>query len=88
MHDTDQIEAALDELRPSFDSDGFSLRQGTDRPDGTVVIELVASPQACLDCLVPDDLLVGMLTNLIQAKDTTVDAVALEKVGFDAVEAH
>ena len=75
------IQGALDELAPGLGADGFELRLEAVEPDGRVRIALEAGPDACLDCLVPDELLVAILESSI--RERMPDArIVLEKIGF------
>jgi Fe-S cluster biogenesis protein NfuA len=76
------VESALETLRPGLASDGFELRTGTITEDRVEVI-LAAKPGACLDCLVPDSLIVNMLTTAIRRNDPSVDTVELAREGFE-----
>lgn len=81
------VEQALAGLRPSLAADGFDLRVGA--VDGDVVqVVLAAKPAACLDCLVPDDMLTRLLADAIRAQDPSLDSVVLVKEGFDALTEH
>lgn len=75
------IENALTQLRPSLAADGFDLQL-----DGVVEDEvrigLVAKPDACLDCLVPDEMLVQILETSIRKQYPTLGHVVLTKHGF------
>jgi len=82
------IESALDTLRPSLASDGFDLSLLSADSGGVVEVVLTATPQACLDCLVPDDLMVGILDNAIRKVEPDLDHVELVKRGFDSVTTH
>lgn len=75
------IQGALDELAPGLGADGFELRLEAVEPDGRVRIALEAGPDACRDCLVPDELLVSILESSVRERipDATV---VLEKIGF------
>jgi Fe-S cluster biogenesis protein NfuA len=86
--DSSAVESALDELRPGLGSDGFDLRVGSIAPDNAVEVILAALPDACLDCLVPDELMVNMLEDAIRRQDPAVSRVDLVKVGFDTVTPH
>ncbi len=77
------IERALESLRPAMGADGFELRLGSIDPDGSVRIVLEAGPNACMDCLVPDDVLVGILERTIRAEAPAVGRVVLEKRNID-----
>jgi Fe-S cluster biogenesis protein NfuA len=82
------VETALDNVRPALDADGFDLRLGSIGDDGQVGIVLEARPDACLDCLVPDEMLVQIIETAIRDKEPTLRQVTLTKSGFDAVSAH
>jgi Fe-S cluster biogenesis protein NfuA len=77
-----EIEAALDAIRPGLDGDGFELRLESVEPDGTVRIGLHARDGACLDCLVPDDILLQIIDMNIRERTDAVGDVVLEKFGF------
>jgi Fe-S cluster biogenesis protein NfuA len=77
------VRDALETLRPSLDADGFDLYLDSMRTDGTVVVILAARPDACLECLVPDDLLVQMIEGSIRKQSPSVGQVELVKRGFD-----
>jgi Fe-S cluster biogenesis protein NfuA len=82
------IEAALDELRPGLDSDGFRLGIRQVDPDGRIVIALEALPEACFDCLVPEALLTQMVETVIRDRVPDAGGVELVKIGFDAAPNH
>jgi Fe-S cluster biogenesis protein NfuA len=86
--ETAAIEAALDELRPGLDADGFHLALHQLDPDGRVVISLEARPEACFDCLVPDTLLAQMVEMSVRDVLPDASAVELVKIGFDAAPNH
>lgn len=87
MHET-VVENALEGLRPALAADGFELRIGSIEQDGVVKVVLEAKPDACLDCLVPDEMLVQILDKAIRDQDGGLSKVELEKVGFDQVTDH
>jgi len=82
------VEKALDNVRPALAADGFDLRLGSIEPDNSVRVVLEALPEACLDCLVPDAVLVAILDKAIRDQDPSVGTVHVDKVGFDAVAEH
>jgi Fe-S cluster biogenesis protein NfuA len=82
------IEAALDDLRPGLDSDGFKLGLHRLDPDGRIVIALEATPEACYDCLVPDQLLSQMVEMAIREHVPDAGAVELVKIGFENATEH
>lgn len=79
---TRDIEAALDQIRPALDADGFELRLQDVDADGRVRVTLEARPGACHDCLVSDDDLVAILAASIKEREPGVGDVLLDKQGF------
>jgi len=78
---SEAVESALEVLRPGLGADGLDLYVGA--LDGDVVqVVLEAKPGACLDCVVPDDVLVQILESAIRESSTTLDRVELVKKGF------
>ena len=74
----ERIEAALDELRPGLDADGFELSlESID--DEAANVALTATPEACMDCLVPDEMMVTMLEGAIASREPSVSKVVLKK---------
>lgn len=82
----DRIEEALDVLRPGLDADGFALSIESVEPDGAVNVALTATPEACMDCLVPDEMMVSMIEGTMKEKDPGVDRVILKKYNFENVQ--
>jgi Fe-S cluster biogenesis protein NfuA len=82
------VEAALETLRPSLESDGFELRMGSWPTETSVDIILQAKTGACLDCLVPDNMLTQVIENAIRSKNVPIDHVNLVKEGFEESAAH
>lgn len=82
------VETALENVRPALAADGFDLRLDHIAADGAVGIVLEAKPDACLDCLVPDELLVQIIETAIRDEDPSLDHVVLTKSGFEAVADH
>jgi Fe-S cluster biogenesis protein NfuA len=82
------VEKALDNVRPALAADGFDLRLGAIEPDNSVRVVLEAKPDACMECLVPDAVLIAILDKAIRDQDPNVGQVSVDKVGFDAVAEH
>lgn len=78
----DDLEAALESLRPALDADGFDLKIDSVEPEGRVHVGLEARADACHDCLVPDDVLKQILETSIKEKRPDITEVVLEKHGF------
>ncbi len=83
MVDQSNIDSALEPLRAGLGPDGFELRVGK-IVGGDVQVILEAKPGACLECLVPDELMVSMLTDAVRREFPALDKVELIKEGFDA----
>lgn len=82
------VEKALDNVRPALAADGFDLHVGSIEADNSVRVILEAKPDACLECLVPDAVLVAILDKAIRDQDPNVGTVTVDKVGFEGVEGH
>lgn len=82
----DRIEEALDVLRPGLDADGFTLTIDSVGDDGEVSIALTATPEACMDCLVPDEMMVSMIESTIKEKEPAVSSVELKKYNFETLD--
>jgi Fe-S cluster biogenesis protein NfuA len=82
------VESALEKLRPSLVTDGFDLKASKRSDDGTVEVILEAKPAACLDCLVPDEVIVQILEDAIRQQDSSLSGVVLVKRGFENIAAH
>ncbi|GBD22103.1 hypothetical protein NET03_04005 [Thermomicrobium sp. CFH 73360] len=74
-----EIDRALDRIRAGLAPDGFELRVERVSEDGVVELVLQALPDACLDCLVPDQLLHAMLQQCIAPVYPELREVRLEK---------
>jgi Fe-S cluster biogenesis protein NfuA len=77
------VRDALDEVRPSLEADGFDLRLGSLAADGAIEVVLEATGRACLDCLVPDDMLVAILQAAMRSRNPQAGPVTLTKLGFE-----
>jgi Fe-S cluster biogenesis protein NfuA len=78
------IEAALESLRPAMEADGFDLRLAERQPGEGLMVVLEARPGACMECLVPDDVLTMIISDAIRRNDIVgVGHVSLVKKGFD-----
>lgn len=74
-----EIDRALDQIRAGLAPDGFELRVERVSEDGVVELVLQALPDACLDCLVPDQLLHAMLQQAIAPVYPDLREIRLEK---------
>jgi hypothetical protein len=67
MIDEEQLQA----LRSSLDADGYRLDV---RSDGERTrVEIAATPEACADCLVPKELMRGILEQALGVAAATID---------------
>jgi Fe-S cluster biogenesis protein NfuA len=87
MHEA-AVQSALAKVRPSLDADGFDLNLRSLTPEGAVEVVLAARPDACLDCLVPDEMLVQIIETAIRAEAADLCGVTLVKEGFETVAGH
>lgn len=76
------IESALAVLRPGLAETGFDLSAGEQREGPVVEVILAATSEACTDCVVPDDVLVQVLEDVIRREDPSLVRVDLIKRGF------
>jgi Fe-S cluster biogenesis protein NfuA len=83
----EDIERALETLRPGLRSDGFDLGLQELLPGGEAVICLQALPAACLECLVPDDVLLQIVNQAIRKHAPGVGQVSMVKKGFEGLPA-
>jgi len=58
-------------LAQTLEADGYHMSIDADGARVSVVI--TASPQACEDCLVPKDLMRGILSNALGIRGDTID---------------
>jgi len=73
------LDGALEPFRPGFDADGFDVSV-QDVADGVVVLRVVHRPDACEECLLPDDMLGPMLATAFRAVAPSVTGVRVEHV--------
>lgn len=78
----EKLEQALDVLRPGLDSDGFQLSVEDIGDGGAISVALTATPEACMDCLVPDEMMVDMIKGVMQELEPGVRSVVLNKYGM------
>jgi hypothetical protein len=67
MINTERIEP----LAQSLAADGYELKVAGNGP--RVAVTVVAGPDACEDCLVPKDLMRGILANALGADGDSID---------------
>ena len=78
------LDSALDPLRAGLAADHFELRLLALEADGRRArVNLNATPDACFDCLIPEELLIKMIGDCIRKSDPAVEQIELVKTGFD-----
>ncbi len=56
----EQLERVVADFRPGFQADGMDIAVGAIDPAGAVQIKVLLGPDACIECLIPEDLMVEM----------------------------
>lgn len=74
----ERLDSVLDELRPGFDADGFDVAVESVKPGGIVVVQVRHRPDACEECLIPDDMLSAIFKATMQRVVPEVTAVELQ----------
>ena len=74
----DELEAVLGPLRPGFDADGFDVTVESVGDDGVVVVRVGHRPDACEECLIPDDMLTQILATALRRAAPDVSGVVIE----------
>jgi hypothetical protein len=69
MVTTPEVEAALGEMRTMLAADGYSVAV---KVGDKVGIEVVAGPEACADCLVPKQVMAGVVSGMLARGGVTV----------------
>lgn len=73
----ESLNSVLDVFRPALQADGFDLALDTVQ-SGVVVVRVLHGPDACAECLMPDDRLGAMLKNAFQKSVSSVAEVVLK----------
>lgn len=73
----EELDQVLAPFRPGFDADGFDVTVASVGADGSVVIAVRHRPNACEECLLPDEMLAGMLTKAMQRVRPSVMGVVI-----------
>ena len=76
---------ALAPLRTGLQADGFDLYVDEATTPEDVVVCLEATPEACQDCLAPDEVMNQIVDAAVRRADPGVVQVRLVKKGFDAL---
>ena len=73
------LDRVLEPFRPGFAADGFEVSV-RDAADGVVALQVVHKPDACEECLLPDDMLAPMLVTAFRDAAPEVTSVRIEHV--------
>jgi hypothetical protein len=71
-----ELVSVIEELRSSFEADGAELKLLA-AEGGVVTVELVLGPQACLECILPGDMIQKVVLSKMRKVDPSVTAVTL-----------
>jgi Fe-S cluster biogenesis protein NfuA len=72
------LNSVLEPFRPGFDADGFDVTVDSVQGDGTAVVRLFHRANACEECLIPDDMLSGILTTALKRAAPDVSGVVIQ----------
>lgn len=72
------LDSVLEQFRPGFDADGFDIAVDSVQGDGTAVVRIRHRPNACEECLIPDDMLTGILATALRRAALDVTGVVIE----------
>jgi len=73
------VDRALDPVREGLEADGFRLTVEEGVAAGSVRVVLSATPDACMDCLVPDEIMVAIIERAIHMDAGLASQVQFEK---------
>ncbi len=74
--DPERAVSALGPFSSGLAADGYSL-EVTPAGDGRLVVEIVAGPDACEDCLIPREMFSGMLSSRLSSEGVQFSDLAL-----------
>jgi len=72
------LDTALEPFRAGFDADGFDIAVDSVQGDGTAVVRIRHRPDACEECLIPDDMLTQILATALRRAAPDVSGVVIE----------
>ena len=79
MSDT-ALDGALQGFRDMLAGDGYELRWSLSSPD-RVVVQILAGPDACADCLVPRPLMEAIMSDALGPTPYALDRIVLPTDG-------
>lgn len=56
----DALEKIIDGFRPGFQADGMDVTVGRIDPAGVIEVKILMGPNACEECLIPENLMADM----------------------------
>ncbi len=56
----DELEKIIDGFRPGFQADGMDVSVGRIDPAGVIEVKILMGPNACEECLIPENLMADM----------------------------
>ena len=71
-----ELDRALQGLRDLLGADGYRLGYAV-QGGRELVVSVLAGPDACAECLVPEQVLEGIVTDALQGTDFTVNRVEM-----------
>ena len=81
----EQLERVIEDFRPGFHADGMDLAVGTIDPAGVVQVKVLLGPEACLECLIPEDLMADMFRAAMGDVMPSLTRVDIVRESVDAV---
>jgi Fe-S cluster biogenesis protein NfuA len=72
------LDNVLEPFRAGFDADGFDISVDSMTTDGTVTVRIHHRANACEECLIPDDMLSGILATALRRAAPDVTGVVIE----------
>jgi hypothetical protein len=76
VDETPEVDRALQGLRDVLGTDGYRLDYAVQKGQ-QLVVSVLAGPDACADCLVPKQVMEGILTDALQGTAFTVARVEM-----------
>jgi Fe-S cluster biogenesis protein NfuA len=73
----EDLDRVVNEFRPGFDADGFDVVVESIDPGGLVVVRVRHRPDACEECLMPDDTIAAIFKTAMRRTVPGVTGVEL-----------
>lgn len=81
----EQLDRVIEEFRPGFRADGMDVAIGAVDPTGVVQLKVLLGPDACLECLIPEDMLADMFRAAMRDVMPNLTRVDIVRESVDAV---